>query len=422
MKRSSTDSFILELPLKVSQDQNRILLARLELARRLYNAVLGESLKRLRLMRESKKWQKARFIGDKRERSFRLHDLCREFAFTSESFSAFGTACKNNGGWNIHLGAHETQRISERAYAAVRMYSFGKRGRPRFKGKNRPLRSVEAKTNVAGIRWKKERGIVEWKGLVLHAMLSPKGRDFWQEEVLSRETKYCRIVWRSLNDERRWYIQLIQEGMPPGKETNSAGIIGLDIGPSTVAMVGEDVADLVKFCPTIEQPWKEMRRLQRKVDRSRRATNPDCFNQDGTWKKGKRQTVFSKSYKNTRSRIAETERKLASERKRSHGELANAILSHGNIIQIEKLSYKSFQKLYGRSVKLKAPSMFINLLARKAESAGGALKELNTKESNSLNTTMQPERLRKNLSLRDGIFWAIPSSRGMSTLRSSHDA
>lgn len=380
MKRSKTPSFALELPLVVTPGQERILLGRFEAARRLYNAVLGESLRRQKLMRESKRWQKARLLKDQKERSATFRKIGAEFCFTGAALSSFGTECKNAAGWSDRLGAHETQRIAERAFAAVEGFGFGQRGKPRFKGKNRPLHSVEAKTNASGIRWNAGTSSVEWNKLFLPAMLAPKGSDLWQEEALSRRTKFCRIVWRNLNGKRRWYVQLLQEGLSPVKKNHSigTGIVGLDIGPSTVAVIGEGVASLVAFCPTIKQPWAEVRRLQRALDRSRRATNPQCFNPDGTWKRGARQTVFSTRYRELKTEIAEAERRLASERKRSHGELVNTILSHGTTIQSETLSYKAFQKRFGRSVKVKAPGMFVSLLRRKAESAGGEIRDLHT--------------------------------------------
>jgi len=70
--------------------------------------------------------------------------------------------------------------------------------------------------------------------------------------------------------------------------TVDGAVVGLDIGPSTIAVVGDHTAALVQFCDTVVQPWKEIRRLHRAMDRSRLATNPQCFNTDGTWKKGKR--------------------------------------------------------------------------------------------------------------------------------------
>ncbi len=379
MKRSTTPSFVLELPLAVAPGQERILLGRFEAARRLYNAVLGEALRRQRLMREARAWHKARALKDKKERSATFRKLGADYGFTSASLSSFGTECKNAAGWKGRLGAHETQKISERAFAAVEAFGFGLRGKPRFKGRGRPLHSVEAKANAAGIRWKAGIGCVEWSGLTFPAQLAPEGKDRWQQESLARKTKLCRLVWRNLRGRRRWYIQLLQEGTSPRKQEIGTGTVGLDVGPSTVAMVAEGAADLVGFCPTIKQPWQEVRRLQRALDRSRRATNPHCFGPDGTWKKGARQSVFSSRYRKLKTRIAEAERRLASERKRSHGEISNTILSHGTVVHSETLSYKAFQKRFGRSVKVKAPGMFRQTLRRKAESAGGEVRDLNTR-------------------------------------------
>ena len=120
-----------------------------------------------------------------------------------------------------------------------------------------------------------------------------------------------------------------------------------------------------------------MRRLQRAMDRSKRATNPQCFNANGTAKRGQKFTP-SKRYTATRTAVAEIERKLAAERQRAHGELANQILGLGKVIQSETLSYVAFQKNFGKSVKVRAPGMFIEQLRRKAESAGGALIDLHT--------------------------------------------
>ena len=80
--------------------------------------------------------------GQKR-RVATFRKLGKEYGFTSAALSSFGTGCKNAAGWKDRLGAHETQRIAERAFAAVEEYGFGKRGKPRFKGKNRPLHSVD---------------------------------------------------------------------------------------------------------------------------------------------------------------------------------------------------------------------------------------------------------------------------------------
>ncbi|MCL4514490.1 MAG: zinc ribbon domain-containing protein [Firmicutes bacterium] len=58
-----------------------------------------------------------------------------------------------------------------------------------------------------------------------------------------------------------------------------------------------------------------------------------------------------------------------------HGRLVNEIVELGNVFKLEKLSYRAFQKEFGRSVGLRAPGGFVSELRRKAESAGGKVIE-----------------------------------------------
>lgn len=378
MKRTATPTFVLSIPLVVKPGEDRTLIGRMEAGRRLYNATLGEALRLHGLLKQSKDWQQTRTIADKKTRGSEFQRLSKEAGFTPATIITFARNCKNEAAWRDRLGSNVTQRIAEQVFAAMQQYSFGKRGRPRFKGASRPLHSLEATTNAANIIWKPETGCIEFGNLTLPALLPTKTQDPYLHQALTGRTKYCRVLWRNMNGARRWFVQLMQEGVAPAKHAVAEGsVVGLDIGPSTVAVVGEDSASLVKFCVTVIQPWKTARHLQRAMDRSKRATNPHCFNANGTWKKGQKFTP-SKRYTAIRTEYAEVERKLSAERRRAHGELANQILGLGNVIQSETLSYIAFQKNYGKSVKVRAPGMFVEQLRRKAESAGGKLIDLHT--------------------------------------------
>ena len=61
-----------------------------------------------------------------------------------------------------HLDSLVVQAVASRAYKAVNDYVLGKKGRPRFKGRNQ-FDSVEGKTNTSGLRWKDNR--VVWNVL-----------------------------------------------------------------------------------------------------------------------------------------------------------------------------------------------------------------------------------------------------------------
>ena len=357
-------------------------MVRMELGPRLVNACLGETLRRLDLMRQSKDWQRVRGLNresQKNERNEEFKRLKHKFGFTSASISAFGTKCKNEAGWQGRLGAHETQRIAERVFQSAGEYAFGRRGRPRFKGRNRPLHSLEGKAAGCGLRQKPELGCLEWYAMVLQAILPPEGKDPHLAEALTHRSKYARIVWRVINGKRRWLVQLVQEGLAPKKyQTHEGAIVGLDVGPSTVAVYSEQAMALVPLCPEVDQPWKKMRCLQRAMDRSRRATNPECYHANGTFKHGARVKVRSVGYRGLQRELAETERILEKRRARSHGRLGNTILGLGNVVQSEKLSYVAFQKSFGRSTKVRAAGALMAALQRKAESAGGEVVGVDT--------------------------------------------
>ena len=156
------------------------------------------------------------------------------------------------------------------------------------------------------------------------------------------------------------------------------GVAAIDLGPSTAAIVSPDRAALVSFLPTIDEDLAAKRLIQRAMDRSRRATNPHCFNPDGTWKRGKRQTVFSKNYRELRAQLAEQERVMAECRDRAQGQLSNIVTrDFGRVVKTEKLGKKAWQKMWGRRMKATAPGMFMNKVDRKAENAGGSLIEFN---------------------------------------------
>ncbi len=267
---------------------------------------------------------------------------------------------------------HVVQKLASRAFMAVDAWVLGKRGRPRFKG-SRQMDTVEGKSNDVGIRWRDSA--VAWRGLVLHAISDP--RDPVVAHALSCRVKYVRLVRRKFASGDRFYAQLICEGVPYQKPQRRIGdgVVGLDIGPSTVAAVGESEAFLVPFCEDVVRRHRTIRRLQRKIDRQRRANNPDNYLPVGRVKPGLKRWVKSARQRLCVAALADLFRREAAHRKTLHGQLANRVLAMGRVIKTEKLSYRAPQRQYGKSVSVRAPGRFVSMLRRKAESAGGKVIE-----------------------------------------------
>ena len=407
MKSSGSPTFIHELKLKTTPADIKVLSRRLDIARQLYNACLGESLKRLCLMRQSKAYQtalklpkqtknkKGKLIANKsRQQLFK--QAKEDYRFSEYAIHAYLTKIYSKTWLAQHLDSLTAQKVATRAFKAAEAYAYGKKGKPRFKGKYR-FSSIEGKNNKSGIRF--VDGEIVWSSGRMKLSLKPqydiKDKDGLEAYALSCRTKYVRLVQRQIKGNTAWYAQLVQEGLPylKSKHKRSNGVVGLDIGPSSIAVVGETQADLQAFCPEVDDTRKKISVIQRKMSRSLRKNNPENFERNcvvankqnkktlklGKVKKGPRRWLKSNKYKRLQVEASELQRKMAATRKTAHGRLANQVIGVGTTIKTEKLSYKSFQKNFGKSVGFRAPGLFVEILRRKAESAGGKVVEFNTR-------------------------------------------
>lgn len=152
---------------------------------------------------------------------------------------------------------------------------------------------------------------------------------------------------------------------------------------------------------------KEIARIMRQMDRSRRAMNPQYFNENGTVKRLKRKNGhkqirhwnYSKNYYRLLYRLRDLNRKLAAVRKTEHYILANEMLTYGNEFVVEDMNYKALQKRnkktkinpktgrahskkrFGKSIGRCAPALFITILGQKASRCGGSVIKVSTFET-----------------------------------------
>ena len=397
--RSKSPSFLLELPLSVNSGQARSLRAHFEAARCLYNMLLGEALKRLRQMRSDPLWQDARAIPRKKkqERKEAFSHLREAHAFSEYALHAF--AKEANCAWLAdHIDALMAQTLATRAYRAVNRICLGKARKVRFKSKGRGLDSVENKWNKSGLRFvlqppeEGNQGWLLWGRDRLPALID--WHDPFVHHGLSRRIKYSRLIRRKASSPNaqgadregyRYFVQLTIEGKTYLKPKHTVGtaVIGLDLGPSTIAIVSHhSEAKLVPLCEELRTDERAKQRLERKIDRERRANNPQNYDEKGRIKKhGKQRLIWkdSNGYLATSRRLAHLEHRLAAHRKSLHGRLVHEIICRGNNIRIEKISYRAWQKQFGRCVGLRAPGMLIDHLRRTVASTGGTLSEFPTR-------------------------------------------
>jgi transposase len=408
-------SFVCEFELATTSHDRRVLRARLETGRQLYNAVLGDLLRRLRAARRDPVWAAACALPSGRTRATAFRQLRDRYGLSE--YAAHKHPSLKAGCWiREHLDINTAQKVSTRAWRAVEQHMYGGRGRPRFKRRGE-LVSVEGKTNRSGIRFcfaeaqlldsgrGGESTRVEWNGAhcrLALALVIDRG-DEVRVWALAHPVKYVRIVRRIVRGRERFSCQLVVEGQPLQKRPAGAGgRFGIDVGPSTVAVSDQHGnAQRHRLADGVSDPARARRRYQRKLDRQRRANNPDSYDQQGRAVRGQRPRRQSKRMRATERQLAETQRRLAARRHNEHGRLANQLIANlGPLVHAEKLSYRSFQRCFGRSVRDRAPGRFIAELERKAAQHGGGLVQIPTHSTWLSQRCVCGNRQRKDLSER----------------------
>ena len=341
-------------------------------------------------MRADPAWQAARALSrsQRRERASAFRALREQHGFSAYSLHAFAKSARVS--WLAdHLDAVLAQTLATRAYQALNRVCLGQARRVRFKSRGRGLGSIENKRNDTGLRFVLQRSEAGQQGLLIWQQDQLPALINWHDPVvkhgLDQRIKYARLLQRKASSPMaqgadcqgyRYFVQLVLEGMPYHKPKHTVGgdIIGADLGPSSLALVPREAqASLELFCAQLAPDERKIRRLQRQMERQRRMANPDNYDEQGRIKKhGKQRLLWksSRTYQKIRRRKATRERKLAAHRKSLHGKKVHEIVAMGNTVILEKLSYKAWQKRYGRSVGLRAPGMFVAHLKRTGAAHG----------------------------------------------------
>lgn len=197
------------------------------------------------------------------------------------------------------------------------------------------------------------------------------------------------VMQKRIRGEWRYFCHIpssIEAPPNPNIEPQHGVRVGIDIGPTTVAIYNEHGAyEKRDIVAPLDDRRDEIANLQRAIDRTRRANNDAKFRDDGTvrtkssWNSG---WIVSEAQKDLEARLSDVQRQLKEHRKRIHESLANDVLEYGTDIVVEDNPYKAWQKgLFGRSIHRSAPSMFIDILTYKARALDGEFQKVSTWET-----------------------------------------
>lgn len=424
MKKNQTLSYVLTLRLHTEIYQEDILNKRLEIARNISNSLTRKVLKRYNLMLESKEYRcikkqlnpinknyhnsedkksKKLFEKQRKELYKQLEELYLKFGLSQ--YSLYDDVKPMYKHFKDNIGSLEAQAIADRVWSKFDKLIHGNANKVCF-SKYNEYNSIENKWNKSGLKYDINYNMLIWNGLNMPVII--KNNDLYAQKAIQDKIKYCRIVRKLIRGEYKFYVQFIMEGLPPtkcdyktGEIRNGIGVgdVGIDIGTRTIAFSSKYDVKLLELCPEVENIEKVKTRLQRKLDRQRRANNPNNYNSEGTIKIGiKLQWIKSNKYIKTQNELKEIQRKQADIRKQSHEKLANYIICLGDRILVETMQFQGLQKRaknttvnektgkfnrkkrFGKSLANKSPDMLIEIINKKLKYEELEILKVNTQK------------------------------------------
>lgn len=184
--KTKTTSYILTFPLKTERFQEHILNKRFEIGRRIYNACLGEYLKRYNVMISDNEFKETITQVKSKEYNKKLSDIRNNYGLTEYSMHDFVKSMQHL--FKSNIDAFTAQKIATRAWQTIEKLMFGDAVRVYFKRFNE-IDSLEGKTNGTGIRFKDD--LLLWNGLTIPVII--KENDTYAHQALQDRVKYCRI-------------------------------------------------------------------------------------------------------------------------------------------------------------------------------------------------------------------------------------
>ena len=383
----------------------RTLEKKLDVAVVIRNTAKGEAMKRLHKLQHDREYQelqkeyasrkKTNLEADTSDLSPRYATCMERYGYSEYALQQYVLQAKYH--FNNILGADECQKLATQAFQAVDKVRTGKSKKVNFMPRTSDT-SVEGKSAKSTLKYVGDCCIQFGKGNIYPLII--KKNDTYAQEALTHEVKYVRLIRKTIRGKRRYFAQLVMDGIPPKTKNLSYGRknsrVGLDEGTTTIAVVSGKEASLVELAPDTVSDEKEIRRLNRAIERSRRTTNPKNYNPDGTVKKGHRYWHKSNRCRKLEAKRKELFRKAAWKRHCSHNALANHIVSLGTDIRVEQMRIAGLakrssktsknkkngrirsKKQYGKTILNRAPASLIDAIDRKLKYIGLSIKKVDT--------------------------------------------
>ena len=295
----------IQLILRPTEYEKTVINKRFHAVSHIHNVCVKHARKLLIQLNHDKEYQSWRseycVLSKQKELSKQMSARRQEIGLSKWALQSYIKVCGKR--YSRLISSQQVQAEAANVWAGVEKCLFSKGKDIHFK-KFMDFDTIGGKSNLNGARLNTDTMTVSWLGLELKCYLPKKASDKnYILEALDHKISYCTIKRMMFSNGWRYYLVVTLDGDAPHRERKiKTGIMGIDPGVSTMAAVSDTACILEELAPDADVYEKQIHKLEQHMDTSKRISNPDNFNPDGTVKKRKdcKPWVFSNSYKAAR--------------------------------------------------------------------------------------------------------------------------
>ena len=393
------------VPLLANPRTASIIDQRLLVVGQLRNATLGSALARADAMRSAPAWKAARSLeGKVRAKAYR--DLYKAYGVRENDIRSLAFGHWQASGWMGEVvDARTANAVGAEVAVSVKNWLLGHTARPGFSA-SREREVVWAANADRGLMLKApdERRALGWRlvwgnqrtprkaldnlPLDLRRVSRPRREFLAGAQVLKTGIKREVVRGRA-----RYFALICIKGHPYRHPDylravlDAEDVLGCDLGPSRVALVGEHRGATWWLCDPQHIEARKAgaareRRRRRAVARSRRANNPHAHRRNGRSMKGVRQPLRSKRARERQRALTDEQRRNTIHRKQDRSRLVKHIAMQAIAVGIEDHGVKGWMRSLRNIAKrmgLTAPGALVVQLAWELAVVGGELVKLPTR-------------------------------------------
>jgi hypothetical protein len=253
------------------------------------------------------------------------------------------------------LSSLQVQKEADRVWEGVEKVLFSTGKKIKMK-RYHQIDTISQKNHSNGIIFRKADRTIRYMDYIIPVIVEEG--DEYAEQALKDRIKYVELKRMEFETGYRYYVILYLEGEAPLKDKNihNEAETGIDIGVSTVAMTSDYEVLLEELAPDSRAYEHKIGNLQRKAEYQKRRDNPDNYNEDGTYKKGKHKWILSEKCRKYQRQIRILYRKQTAYIYTSHHNLANRIIRNAGSVVTEQMNWKALAKRSKNTERLEKES------------------------------------------------------------------